>query len=108
MTRSYIENRFNPDTKQSDFVAKWSFSVYPGVNNCMTVCRNGVAKTVKVSDDDLNVYKLQKTQVKAIGAASGLFKFLDDALFNGFAECLAWKVLNHCFFSCKEINNLSK
>lgn len=101
MTRRYEETTYNRETKQVEHVADWSFTVYPGDNTHITVCRDGVVKTVKVVRDSELVYRLQKTQVKAIDGAEGLFNYLDRELFESPSSCLAWKVLRHCFFDCK-------
>lgn len=101
MTRAYTETTWNIEKNEREVVADWSFTIYPGDNNHITVCRNGVTKTVKVVEDREFVYKLQKTQVKAIDGANGLFNFIDKALFECFMDSMAWKVLRHCFFDCK-------
>lgn len=101
MTRAYIEEHYNMETRQMEKEADWSFSVYPGDNKHFTVCRNGVVKTVRVVEDSEFVYKLQKTQIKAREGAEGLFKFVDDELARCSASCMAWKVLRYCFFDCK-------
>lgn len=101
MTRRYTEGHYNMETKQTEKVADWSFSIYPGDNKHFTVYRDGVVKTVRIVEDSEFVYKLQKTQVKARDGAEGLFKFVDDELARCSASCMAWKVLKHCFFDCK-------
>lgn len=72
MTRRYEETIYNRETKQFEHVADWSFTVYLGDNNHITVSRDGVVKTVRVIADSEFVYKLQKTQVRAKGGATGL------------------------------------
>jgi hypothetical protein len=101
MTRRYEEEHYNRKTDKMEHTADWSFTIYPGDNNHLTVSRDGVTKTVKVVPDIEFVYKLQKTQVRAIGGAEGLYNFLDRELFECSTSCMAWKVLRHCFFDCK-------
>jgi hypothetical protein len=81
----------------------YTFSIYPRDNEAFTVCKNGVTKTVRVVDDAEYTYKLMKTQIKAKGGAEGLYRYVDDALFNHFMECNAWKILNHVIENMKQI-----
>lgn len=73
----------------------YTIAVYPGNDNAITVTCDGITKTVKVVNDLEFTYKLQKTQIKAKGAAPGLFKFIDESLYNNFGACLAWKIIDH-------------
>ena len=101
-TRTYAEHRFNHDTWRMESVARWSFSTYPGNNSILTVSRNGVTKTVEVRERMGFTYRLMRDHVEADGGAEGLFRFLDDCLFHRCMEVLAWKVLRHCLYNCKE------
>ena len=80
----------------------YTIAIYPGDNNVITVSRDGIAKTVKVVNDLEFTYKLQKTQVKAKNAAYGLYKFIDDCLYNHFMECSAWKILDYIIDDMKK------
>lgn len=73
----------------------YTIAVYPGNDNAITVTCDGMTKTVKIVNDLEFTYKLQKTQIKAKNAAPGLFKFIDDCLYNHFMECSAWKILDY-------------
>lgn len=97
MTRRYSEKHYDLETRDFKVEAEWSFTTYPGDNKTFTVCRNGIVKSINVVDDPEYSYKLTKNKVIAKDGAAGVFKFVDDALYNGFMECLAWKILNHCF-----------
>ena len=101
MTRSYMEKRINLETMQPEILAHWSFTVYPGNNDVLTVCRNGITKTVEVKDNSGFTYRLLKTRIEGNGGANGIFKFLDDCLFNEFMECDAWRILHHCIETCR-------
>jgi hypothetical protein len=62
----------------------------------MTVTKNGISKTVAIEDCGSEfVYKLQKTKVKARDGASGLFEYIDRALYEHFMECRAWRILDY-------------
>lgn len=77
-------------------VDTFTFAIYPGNNEIMTVTKNGVSKTVFIEDCGSEyVYKLMKSRVKARGGASGLFEFIDRALFEKFMDCYAWRILNY-------------
>lgn len=102
MTRSYGETRYNIENKEFEHVAHWSFTIYPGDNNHMTVCRDGVIKTVFVEESGEYVVALRKQKILAIDGASGLFEFLDNELARDSFSCWAWRTLKHCFFTCKE------
>lgn len=83
--RSYVES-----------VDTFTFSVYPGNNNLLTVTKNGTSKTVTIEDcRGEYVYKLTKSRIKSIGGASGLFEFIDRALFENFMACHAWRILDY-------------
>ena len=101
MTKLYEECSWNNNSKSHEKLADWSFSAHPDNNNILTICRNGISKSVKVKENHEFVYKLQKTQIQGRDGASGVFKFLDDCLSKGFSTCLAWKILNWCFYDCK-------
>ena len=92
--------------KQNELVkiADWSFSASED-NTHFTVCRNRISKTVMVKKDHEFAFKLQKTQVKAAGGANGLSNFVYKALSENFADCLAWKILNWCFYDCRAVEN---
>ena len=102
MTRIYEETRYDKEADALVHVANCCFTVYPGSSEQFTVCKNGVAKTVRVEDCGSEfVYKLLKTKVKAAGGAHGLFEWLDMCLSEKFEECHAWKVLRWCFDTCR-------
>lgn len=104
MTRIYEETRYDKEADALVHVANWSFTVYPGSSEQFTVCKNGVAKTVRVEDCGSEfVYKLLKTKIKAQGGAHGLFERLDQWLSEKFEECHAWKVLRWCFDTCRPL-----
>lgn len=104
MTRIYEERCLNLETMEFEHVANWSFTIYPGNNCALTVCRNGVVKSVQVKENPRYVFRLLKTRIEGIGGATGIFKYIDDALFNNFCADFAWKILKHCFYDCKEIS----
>lgn len=79
----------------------WNVTVNSEDNSHIIICRNGISKTIKIIEDCEFSYKLQKTQVRAAGGASGLFGFINRALTENFMECKAWYVLNYCFFKCR-------
>ena len=101
MTRSYQEARYDMQHGCWEIVANWSFTVYPGDNEHLTVSRNGEVKTVRVQSSNDNIYGLYRTKVLAMGGAHGLFGFMDKELFADNLSTFAWKVLRHCFFDCK-------
>ena len=85
MTRNYTDCNGN----------RFSFTVYPENNDFFTVTRNGITKTVRIIENGEFCYKLLKTKILARGGAVGLFKWADNYLYNGFCECLVYKVLNY-------------
>lgn len=85
VSRSYIES-----------IDKFTFSIYPGNNNLLTVTKNGNTKTAYIEDCGSEyVFKLMKSRIKAMGGASGLFEYIDRALFEKFMDCYAWRILNY-------------
>lgn len=50
---------------------------------------------MKVKDDCEFVYKLQKTQIKAIGGEKGLFGWIFQHYPDRFRECMTIEVLKH-------------
>ena len=77
-------------------VDTFTFSIYPGDNNIMTVTKNGISKTVSIEDCGSEyVYKLMKSRIKANHGASGLFDFIDRALYEKFMDCHAWRILDY-------------
>lgn len=83
--RSYVES-----------VDTFTFATYPGNNNLLTVTKNGVSKTVYIEDcGGEYVYKLMKTKIKARHGASGIYDFMDKALFEKFMDCHAWRILDY-------------
>lgn len=86
----------------SSSVKIYSFSIYPGDNSIMTISRDGITKTVKIEDCSENVYKLERGRIKAHNGAKGLFEFLDDCLFEDFATCLAYQILDHAIDKMEE------
>jgi len=101
MTRAYEETRINLKTMEREHVANWSFTVYPGDNTHLTVCRDRIVKTVEVRESNEFVFRLLKTRIEAIGGANGIFKYIDNELFREASACFAWQVLKHCFFECR-------
>ena len=102
MTRSYTERHFDLNAREWVYEAEWSFTVYHGDNEHFTVCRDGAVKTVLVEESWEYVYGLRKSKVLAMGGARGLFDFIDKELADSDLSVWAWKVLKHCFFTCKE------
>lgn len=101
MTRGYQERRYNMQAREFETVADWTFTVYPGDNEHLTVSRNRNVKTVRVEDCSEFVFSLKRTKVVAQGGASGLFEFIDKELYRDEFSSFAWKILRHCFFDCK-------
>lgn len=109
MTRTYRrevydfgEDDYGSIIVTSSSVKVYSFTIYPGNNGIMTVSRDGITKTVKIEDCPENVYKLEKGRIKAHNGAKGLFEFLDDWLFEDFATCLAYQILDHAIDKMEE------
>lgn len=77
----------------------WQVSIYNGKEDIISISKFGVLRTYKVVLDGEFAIKVQKTQIRAMGAASGLFDFLtiDDA---ETWNC-AW--LNKIWDNCKPI-----
>lgn len=74
----------------------FTFAIYAGNNNIFTVTKNGKPKTVYIEDCGADyVYKLAKAKIKAKNGARGLFDYIDKALFENFAACNAWKILDY-------------
>ena len=110
MTRTYEREEYcfgKDDSGQmiveSSCVKVYSFTIYPGDNCIMTVSRDGITKTVKIEDCHENVYKLEKGKIKAHNGAKGLFEFIDDCLFEDFATCLAYQILDHAIDKMEEV-----
>lgn len=97
MTARYIEEHYS--TPHHAFIkeADWTLAIYPKDNKTMTVSRNGVYKTIDIAECSDCVYRLTSTAIFAKGGASGLFTFIDDAMYNNFQDAFAWKILNWIF-----------
>lgn len=96
MTRCYTESHYNGNTKQWETAASWSFTIYPHDDTIFTVCRNGVVKSMNVIDSTY-IYHLNANIIYAKKGAFGLFGFVDNALYERFQECLAWRILHWIF-----------
>ena len=102
MTRRFERFEYNRNTEKSELTHVYTIAIYPGNNDIITITRDGKYKTVRVIECSDYVYKLQKTQIKAIGGATGLFKFIDDHLSEKFAECWAYTIMDHAIDVMKE------
>ena len=108
MTRRYERNitELRKDSSGNDILdvvraENWSFSVYPGDTKSFTVSNGRSTKTVNVQDCTNYTYKASGKRLYAKGGAYGLYKFIDDCLFNQFMECKAWEVLDFVMKSGK-------
>lgn len=55
----------------------WSIAIYPGNNEIISITRDNETRTYKVTEDHEFCYKVQKTQIKAINGAKGIFDYID-------------------------------
>lgn len=93
MTKTFERTRYNREKGTVEHAFTESITLENGI---FSVTRDGKTKVVKVVPCMDYVYKLQKTQIKAIDGAAGLFTFLDDELSGkGACMCLAWKILDY-------------
>jgi hypothetical protein len=70
----------------------------------LTFGRNGIYKNVKIVDDKSRIYtyKVQKTQIKAIEGAEGLYKFMSKEIEKNASFCLITAVIDHVIDNIKE------
>lgn len=101
-TRRFERFEYNRNTEKSEHTHTYTIAIYPHNNDIITITRDGKYKTVKVIECSDFVYKLQKTQIKAIGGATGLFEFLDKHLTENFATCWAYQIMDHVIDVMKE------
>ena len=101
-TRRFERFEYNRNTGKSEYTHTYTIAIYPHNNDIITITRDGKYKTVKVVECSDFVYKLQKTQIKAIGGATGLFEFIDEHLSEKFAECWAYQIMDHAIDVMKE------
>jgi hypothetical protein len=101
-TRRFERTFYNRDTGKIEHMHDYTIAIYPGNNDIITITRDGKYKTVKVVECSEYCFKLQKTQIKAIGGATGLFKLIDEHLTEKFAECWAYQIMNHAIDVMKE------
>lgn len=80
----------------------WAF--WAEGRNRLTVERDGEQKTVKVVHDGEFIVKLMKTQIKAMGGAVQLVKFMVEEFKDSDFSVWAWKVLHWAFDSCKSMS----
>ena len=73
---------------------RYSYAVYPGDNAALTVTREGITKTVKVSECSAYVYSLKKRDIRAIGGAHKLWEYIDKCFAEHFCECYAYKIMD--------------
>ena len=71
-----------------------AFSVYPGIDNVITVTKNDITRNMKVKKSYEFIYQLRKTFINAIDGAQGLFDYLDEELYRQKFSCHARKVID--------------
>ena len=102
----YHETSWNPDTRKIEDVCDWSFMA--AGENVLIIERTEPDGTFRkknirvVEDYDGNVWKLQKSQIKANGAAAGLMKFFWHCIEENIMTCHVERILNYAFASMKE------
>ena len=102
----YHETTYNRESKRIEDVCDWS--VMQAGNNLVIIQKelpDGTfrKKNIRVVEDyDGNVWKLQKTQIKANGAAAGLMKFFRRCIEEDFMTCDVRRILNYAFDIMKE------
>ena len=101
-TRRFERFEYNRNTEKSEYTHTYTIAIYPGNNDIITITRDGIYKTVKVVECSDYCFKLQKTQIKAIGGATGLFEFIDKHLSEKFAERWAYQIMDHVIDVVKE------
>lgn len=60
-------------------------------------------KNIKIVDDPEYVYKIQKTHIKARGAAAGLYDYIVNCFENDFCASIATNILINAFDNVKEM-----
>jgi hypothetical protein len=57
----------------------WTVAIYNGVNNLISITKNGETRTYNVKDDETREFTIQirKTFLRGTDAADGLFDFFD-------------------------------
>ena len=70
----------------------------------LTFGRNGIYKNVKIVDDKSRIYtyKVQKTQIKAINGAEGLYKFMKGGADGDCFICPVVCIIDHVIDNMKE------
>lgn len=77
--------------KNYEFANCGKYLILQEIENNRVKCQYNVP-VVECAD---SVYILQKTQIKAVGGARGLFCFMTDCIKNDFMVCLVDKIINH-------------
>ena len=105
-TIRYHETTFNRDTRQIEDVCDWTvMQASPTIIIIQKELPDGTfrKKNIRVVEDhDGNVWKVQKTQIKADGAAAGLMKFFRHCIEEDFMTCDVRRILNFAFDTMKE------
>ena len=104
----YHETSWTPDTRKIEDVCDWSFMA--AGENVLIIERTEPDGTFRkknirvVEDNDGYVWTVQKTRIKANGAAPGLVEFFKRNCFgdNTLFECDMRKILNYAFFQMRE------
>ena len=83
---------------------EYAITIYPNNDNIITFRRDYFYKTIKVIeiDDRKFVYKIQKTQIKAAGKASGLFNFMVKNIEGNSALCWNVGIIDYAIDHMKE------
>jgi len=77
---------------------------FPG-RNMLCIQRDGVKRFIKVKEDENNefIYKIQKTQIKAIDGVDGLYKFMEENRnVSDLFWCLSKQICDKAFSYMKE------
>ena len=96
-TRQYIIDHPKLDystVKCEAYTDVVAFSIYPGVDDVISVTKNGITKNMKVKKSYEFVYQLRKTFINALDGAQGLFDLLDEEFYRQPFICWGHKVVN--------------
>ena len=79
---------------------KYVVEKYPAYG-ILIIERDGVKKYIRVVPDTEYVYKIQKTQIRAMGGVTGLYDFMEETLREQFMDACTWLICRKAFEEVK-------
>lgn len=72
-----LPNGQQKHVETSRTINNWIIAIYPDNNSLISITKDRETRTYKVKEDSEFIYSVQKTQIKAINGAKGLFDYID-------------------------------